>query len=434
MLWSKDELKTLFGLDVEANGVAIDSRALQPGDLFFGLMGENGIDGMEFASVAKERGAVAAIPGLENLERLGEAGRLRNNGKRIAVTGSVGKTGTKELLATAFGVQGRTHASTASFNNHIGVPLTLARLPRDTQYGVFEMGMNHAGELRVLSHQVKPHVALITWIAEAHLEFFGTTDAIADAKAEIFEGMEQGGVAILPIDNPHCERLADAAKRFHREVMTFGVYGGADACMVNAEMTGEGVHVSADIAGTGVRYFLPLPGLHVARNSVGALAAVHAAGGDVKAAAAALEQTKAAPGRGQVFTVGGVTVLDESYNANPDSMRATLATLASLPCHGRRIAVLGDMFELGPRGPELHAGIADTIKTLPIERVVTCGALMDNLHKALPFDQRGPHYDTSAALAENLASLLRAEDCVLIKGSNGMKMKVVLEAIRSTFA
>jgi UDP-N-acetylmuramoyl-tripeptide--D-alanyl-D-alanine ligase len=432
MLWRKDELQSLFGLDVEASGVAIDTRSLKKGDLFFGLVGENGVDGMKFAPQAIEAGAAAVTAGLDNLERLGAAARDRNNGQRIAVTGSVGKTTTKELLATAFAALGRTHAATASFNNHIGVPLTLARMPRDTKYGIFEIGMNHIGEIAPLARQVRPHAAIITTIAPVHLEHMGSLETIADEKADVFTGMHSDGIAILPADSAQIDRLtANIKNRGIQTILTFGLSESANARLLSTDVQSDAVYYTADINGTRVTGSIPLAGAHIAGNAMAVLAVVQALGGDVHKAAKALERYAPLAGRGARFSAGGVNVLDESYNGSPASMRATLHVLAALPSKGRRVAIFGDMFELGDTSPVLHASLADTVANLPVDQVITCGPTMQNLHDALPMHQRGPHFTDSAAVAAAIPDLLRPDDSVLIKGSLGMKMKTIVEAIRN---
>lgn len=428
MLWRKDELKEIFGLDAEASGVSIDTRSLQKDDLFFGLTGDNGVDGMEFAGTAREKGASGVLAGLDHLQKLALAARERSTAKRIAVTGSVGKTTTKELLAQAFGVLGRTHAAPSSFNNHIGVPLTLARMPQDTEYAIFELGMNRRGEIAPLTQIVQPHVAMITTIAPVHLEHLETLHNIAEEKADVFLGLAPNGVAILPADSDHTELLKERAGA-HR-ILTFGTNAKADLRLLHSKTEADGVRFTADIAGERLDLFLPHMGAHIALNAIAAMGAVHALDGDLHQAAEALTHYKPMTGRGVRFTHKGVAVLDESYNASPISVTATLQNLAVLPCKGQRVAILGDMLELGPEGPELHRMLAETVHSLPIDTAVTCGPLMRNLHDALPPAKKGPHFDTADEAAAEIKNLVKAEDCVLIKGSNGMKMTRIVEAIR----
>lgn len=430
MLWHKDELQSLFGIDAEADGVSIDTRTLEKDDLFFGLIGENGVDGMTFKDAALAKGASAVVAGLDNLQTLGAAARDRSQARRIAVTGSVGKTTTKEFLATCFAALGETHAATASFNNHIGVPLTLSRMPRESEFGIFEIGMNHVGEIAPLAQQVRPHVAIITNIAPVHIEYMGSLDAIADEKVDILTGLEEGGVALLPFDSLHFERLRHKAT--NHNIVSFGVGWGADIHVKDIVTDESGTRFSIGIDGVSHDVFLPGLGTHVVTNAAAALGAVHVLGLDVQKAVAALAQYEPMAGRGAKFTAGGITVYDESYNASPISVAATLRHLAQSQCSGRKIAILGDMRELGEHAAAYHAGLASDCAG--IDSVYTCGADMRHLHDALPQNRRGGHYDNSEAVAADLKKILQNHDCVLIKGSNGMKMKKIVEAIRSDFA
>lgn len=431
MLWRRDELKRLFGIDADADGVSIDTRTLREKDLFVGLLGDNGVDGMRFAQDAMDRGAAGVIGGLDGLLKLAMAGRDRCKARRIAITGSVGKTTTKELMATALHPFGATHAAVASYNNHWGVPLTLARMPRESVYGVFEIGMNHRGEIAPLTHLVKPDVALISTVAPVHLEHLGSLENIAREKADIFDGLATEGTAVIPADAPHADILFDKAKQMGCSILTFGA-GRADVILDRVDVHPEGVHFTAIVAGAYHQGFIPLGGSHTAMNAMAVLAAIYAFGLDIPKALDALRQYEPLAGRGQRFTAGdGITVFDESYNASPEAVKATLKTMAAFPCAGRRVAILGDMFELGEHSAALHAGLADTIRELPIHHVITCGDAMRHLHEVLPDAQRGQHYPDAATVAENLHHLILAKDCVLIKGSLGMKMKVVIEAIRN---
>ncbi len=339
--------------DFAVRGLSIDTRTIKEGDLFVALKGSR--DGHDFVNAAFEAKAGAALVSnrLENakgplltvadtqrgLEDLARAARARSSARILAVTGSAGKTTTKEILKVCCNALGRTHASAASYNNHWGVPLSLASLPRDAEYGVFEVGMNHAGEIRNLVSFVRPHVALITTIAPAHLEFFGSCEAIADAKSEIFEGLVPGGAALIPSDSPYAERLAARAAQIQvSRVVRFGTTG--DAKLLSFAPDGDGMRVKADILGRAVDCFVGAPGEHIARNVVAARAAVALVDGDVLNAAAALKDFTALKGRGARFEANGIQVIDESYNANPASMAAALALLGN--AKGRKLAVLGD--------------------------------------------------------------------------------------------
>jgi UDP-N-acetylmuramoyl-tripeptide--D-alanyl-D-alanine ligase len=428
------------------NGISIDTRTLKEGDLFVALQGDNR-DGHEFVRAALDAKAGAAMvartpegvsgPLLtvghtqRGLEDLARAARARSNAKILAVTGSAGKTTTKEILRLACNALGRTHASAASYNNHWGVPLSLASLPRDAEYGVFEVGMNHFGELRNLVSFVKPHVALITTIAPAHLEFFGTCEAIADAKSEIFEGLLPGGAALIPADSPYAERLKARARQAQvSRIVSFGEAGDAKLLSFTAE--GEGMRVKADILGRAVDCHVGAPGAHIAQNVVGALAAVALLDGDVLNAAAALKNFTALKGRGARFEAAGIQVIDESYNANPASMAAALALLGA--SSGRKIAVLGDMLEMGEGGVAHHAGLAAPIDANHVDMVFASGAQMKALWDALPAKRRGAYAETSAALLPQVLAALQAGDTVLVKGSNGAKMSVIVDALKAKAA
>jgi UDP-N-acetylmuramoyl-tripeptide--D-alanyl-D-alanine ligase len=445
-LWTSAEAETAtLGSASRAfavNGLSIDTRTLKEGDLFVALQGDNR-DGHDFVAAAFAAKAGAALvtrtpdgvtgPLLtvahtqRGLEDLARAARARSNAKILAVTGSAGKTTTKEILRLACNALGRTHASAASHNNHWGVPLSLAALPRDAEYGIFEVGMNHFGELRNLVSFVRPHVALVTTIAPAHLEFFGTCEAIADAKSEIFEGVEPGGAALIPSDSEYADRLTARAKQAKvARIVSFGTNG--DAKLISFAPEENGMRLKADIFGTAVDCFVGAPGAHIAQNVVGALAAVALLDGDVLNAAAALKDFTALKGRGARFDAGDIHVIDESYNANPASMAAALALLGA--ARGRKIAVLGDMLEMGEGGSAHHAGLAAPIETNKVDLVFTCGMQMRALWNALPASRRGGTADNSMALAPLLNSVLKPGDTVLVKGSNGAKMSVIIEALK----
>jgi UDP-N-acetylmuramoyl-tripeptide--D-alanyl-D-alanine ligase len=368
------------------------------------------------------------------LEDLARASRARSNAKIIAVTGSAGKTTTKEMLRFAFGALGATHASAASYNNHWGVPLSLASMPRETQYGVFEVGMNHFGELRNLVSFVRPHVALVTTIAPAHLEFFGNCEAIADAKSEIFEGILPGGSALIPADNEYAQRLAARAKQAGvSQILSFGAKG-ADAKLTGFSEAEGGMRVQSEILGRRVDFRIGAPGAHIAGNAIGALLSVGVLEGDVLNAAAALSQFSALKGRGARFKVkaasGTAEVIDESYNANPASMAAALALLGGASAK-RRIAVLGDMLEMGPDGPAHHVGLAKEIEAARVDSVYLNGPQMKSLWEKLPASRRGAYADSSAENAVAVANAIQDGDVVLVKGSLGSRMAAIVDALKA---
>lgn len=437
-------------------GVSIDTRTLQPGDLYFAIKGD-AKDGHDFAGAAFAAGAAAAVVDearadalsahgplyivddtLASMENLGRAARARGEAKIIAVTGSVGKTGTKEALRAALGASGPTHASAASYNNHWGVPLTLARMPRASRFGVFEIGMNHSGEITPLTGMVRPHVAVVTTIAPVHLEHFASLDAIAEAKAEIFLGLEPGGAAIIHADIPQFD-LLNARARASRagRVLSFGEHAGADAQLISFEARETGSMVSAKVLGEAVTFYLGAPGRHLAVNGLAVLLAAVCAGADLHASARALGAFEAPAGRGQrtglAAAGGNFTLIDESYNANPASMRAALALLGEAAA-GRRVAVLGDMLELGPDAARLHAELSEAIAENRVDTVFAAGPLMRGLYDALPPGVRGAWKEKSDGLEDVLAEALGAGDVVMVKGSNGSRMGPVVAALKRRFA
>ncbi len=445
MSWTSAEIENATlgraSAPFEVGGLSIDSRKLRPGDLYVAIKGENR-DGHDFTAAAfkakagaalvskkVEGGPTVAVANTQRaLEDLACAARARSDAAIVAVTGSVGKTTTKEMLKLAFGALGPTHVSGASLNNHWGVPLSVAGLPRGAKFGVFEIGMNHFGEIRALVGFARPHVALITAVAPAHLEFFGTCEAIADAKSEIFEGIVPGGTAVLPADSPYVERLAARARQNHvTHILRFGSIPGCDGRLLAYEEAGEGARIKAEILGKPVDARIGAPGLHIASNALGALLTVAAAGGDVLNAAAALKEFTALKGRGARFAAGGIDVIDESYNANPTSMIAALALLAKAT--GRRIAVLGDMLEMGPESAALHAGLAPYLEAADL--VFLCGPLMKSLWDAMPAKRRAAYAASSAELAPTVTAALQTGDTVLVKGSNGSRMSVIVEALKA---
>ncbi|MEC4591191.1 UDP-N-acetylmuramoylalanyl-D-glutamyl-2,6-diaminopimelate--D-alanyl-D-alanine ligase [Nitrospirillum amazonense] len=448
------------GADWAATGVSINTRTLSPGDLFVALKGPN-FDGHAFVGTALERGAAACLVSqvpdglsadapllvvddtLAALEDLGRVARLNTTAKVIAVTGSVGKTSTKEFLRTALGGLGPTFATEGNLNNHLGLPLSLASLPADVRFGVFELGMNHAGEIGPLSRMARPDIAIITTVEAVHLEFFASIEGIADAKAEIFEGMSRQGTAILNRDNPQYARLLAAARtQGIGHVLSFGATAGADARLIDLDLGPTGSDVTAEIQGQVIRYTLAVPGRHQALNSLAVLLAVSAAGGDLATAAQALATLAPVKGRGVRQTVplpshphggGSLTLIDESYNASPVSVAASADVLghAQPGPGGRRVAVLGDMLELGPDSPKLHAGLADALVAADVHLVFTCGPNMRHLFDRLPPERRGAHAHTSADLAPLVGAAVRANDIVMVKGSAGSRMALVVDALKA---
>ena len=438
-----------------AAGVSIDSRTVKDGELFVALQGPN-FDGHDFIPAALGAGASAAIAAripetvaagasllmvadtMTALEALGQAARRRSTARFLAVTGSVGKTGTKEMLRLALGAHGKTYASLGNLNNQWGVPLALANMPRDCAFGVFELGMNHAGEIGPLSRQVRPTIAIITTIEPAHLEFFESVEAIADAKAEIFEGLDGDGIAILNCDNPQYQRLAKkAAEQGVGRIIAFGRHADAEARLLDCALHPAATGVTAEILGERVSYRLQMPGAHWAHNSLAVLAAAKCAGVELAAAAAALDQLQPLKGRGQRVKVklagGSLEIIDESYNASPAAMRAAFQVLAQAKPGGggRRLAVLGDMRELGETARLLHADLAPDLKASRVDRVFTAGPLMEWLHATLPDEMRGDHAADSQALIPHVVAAVRAGDVVLVKGSLGSRMAPIVEALRS---
>lgn len=460
-LWTAAEAAAATGGTAAGNwscmAVSIDSRTVQPGDLFIALAGPT-FDGHDFVARALEKGAAAAMvhrvpeglgperllvvgDTLEALSALGKAARDRLEGTVIAVTGSVGKTSTKEMLRLACGALGPTVASEGSFNNHWGLPLSLARTPRETQWCILEMGMNHAGEIRPLTAIARPHVAVITTVEAVHIEFFDSVRAIAAAKAEIMEGVVPGGTVVLPRDNAHYDFLKGLAADLGLNETSFGSHVDASARLLHANLTPRGTRVLADFYGENLEFLVGPHGRHWALNALAVLAAVRAAGGDARHAALALEAMEPPKGRGkrqylslsQARGQGLLTLIDESYNASPVSMRAALEVLKEVTPEGagRRVAVLGDMRELGAESDALHAGLADVLRDGGIDRVHTCGPHMARLHEALPETVRGAYAPDSSTLAPLVARDVRGGDVVMIKGSLGSRMVTVLEALRA---
>ncbi|XUU59389.1 UDP-N-acetylmuramoyl-tripeptide--D-alanyl-D-alanine ligase [Erythrobacter sp. HA6-11] len=437
----------------QASGMEMDSRDVRPGDVFVALKGE-AMDGHRFLAKAFENGAVAAIVDrpvdyphvlvkdtTKALHDLAHAARDRSEAVRIGITGSVGKTGVKEAIFVSLdrASRGAAHRSVRSYNNHVGVPLSLARMPARSRFGVFEMGMNHAGEIAPLSEHVRPHVALITTIAPAHIENLGSMEAIADEKASIFDGLAEGGTAIIPADSEYAPRMKAYAEKLGVKIVTFGRAADADVRLLDAIPSANGGSlVTADLGDTRLCYSVAEPGEHWIANSLGVMAAVRAAGGDLAAAGLALAEMGGLKGRGarhRVPAAGGHALLiDESYNANPASMRATMRQLGQTPA-SRRIAVLGSMKELGDFSDKFHAQLAEPIIDAKIDHAICVGdemrALMSELGKASASGiHKGLTYAHCMNPAEAIALLeeygLAQGDAVLVKGSNSVGLGAVV--------
>ncbi|SFF84979.1 UDP-N-acetylmuramoyl-tripeptide--D-alanyl-D-alanine ligase [Novosphingobium sp. CF614] len=448
-------MKGTANAEFAVSGVEIDSRDVQPGDLFFALKGES-TDGHRFVEMAFAKGAAAVVVDrpvdgphvlvddtLNALVRLGAAARLRTRGPVIGVTGSVGKTGVKEMIFAALDrtSRGDAHRSVKSYNNHVGVPLSLSRTPSRARFAVFEMGMNHAGEIAALTRQVRPHVAVITTIAPAHIEMLGSEEAIADAKAEIFQGLEPGGTAVIPADSAHFNRLKEAALECGAAVVSFGKAKDADVRLLDTVAAiGGGSLVTVDMGDRRVCYTVAAPGEHQVMNSLAVMAAVRAVKGDLGAAGVALAEMGGLPGRGarlEIDVPGGepdasgqrkALLIDESYNANPASMRATLAQLGRTPAR-RRIAVLGAMKELGSHGPDYHAALAAPVREAGVDYAVLVGEEMAALARELGKSDPNSLGKTVAfahcpnvrdAMDTLRAFGLERDDAILVKGSNSV--------------
>ena len=436
---------------VPITGFSLDTRSLQPGEVFVALRDVR--DGHDFVLQAFGQGASAALVStsykrrdgdgallrvadtLQGLRDIAAAARRRSDARIVAVTGSVGKTGTKEALRACLSRLGATHAAEKSFNNHWGVPLTLARMPADVRFGVFEIGMNHAGEIIPLTALVRPHVAIVTTVEPVHLEFFGTTEKIAEAKAEIFLGLEPGGVAILNRDNEHFELLARRAREHGARVVSFGRHENADVRPEVFSLEADGSEIVVSLSGRRIAYRVGAPGAHIAQNSLAVVAALDALGVDVERAISALGGVKAPKGRGERREVsvpgGSILVIDESYNANPASMRSALAAMATVPRErfARRIAVLGDMLELGENAGDLHAALNEPVDAAKVDLVFASGDNMRRLYEALPEGRRGAWAPTSEGIAAALIEAVQAGDVVMIKGSLGSRMAPLVEAL-----
>jgi UDP-N-acetylmuramoyl-tripeptide--D-alanyl-D-alanine ligase len=451
-LWTSEEIAAATGGaahgDFEASAVTFDSREVEAGSLFIALKGE-ATDGHRFLDKAFAAGAAGALASEEidrphvhvadtarALDDLARAARARTQARICGVTGSVGKTGTKEALQAALerASPGRAHRSVKSYNNHTGVPLSLARMPRESRFGVFEMGMNHAGELAALTRLVRPDVAIVTAIAPAHREFFASEAEIADAKGEIFQGLEAGGTAIIPFDSPHRDRLIAAARPHAAAVVTFGRGEGADVrAREVVEAPASGSLVTATLPGAELTFTISQPGEHWVSNALAVLAAVQALGGDLAAAGLALADMAGLRGRGErrrISVAGGEALLvDESYNANPASMAATLRTFGAQKVAGRRIAVLGAMRELGTVSEDYHAALAEPVLSARIDRAILVGEEMGALAKALGQKVKMEHVADAAAAVDLVRDEIGPGDAILVKGSNSIGLAALVEAL-----
>jgi UDP-N-acetylmuramoyl-tripeptide--D-alanyl-D-alanine ligase len=463
-LWSIADIVTATGgrlsgpVAGDVKGVSIDSRSVSPGDLFVAIKGDK-LDGHLFVESALKAGAVVALVShstpamnsagaviaidadpLRGLEKLALAARKRSKAAIVAVTGSVGKTSTKEMMRLALAASGKTHASASSFNNHWGVPLSLARLHRDVEFGIFEIGMNHAGEIAPLVQTVRPHVAVITNIAASHLGHFTSLEDIAEAKSEIFSGLDKTGLAILNRDSPQFDLMRkNALEHGVINIITFGKNPEANVRLKAMALRADHSCISVDVCGTALDFRLGLPGEHMVLNSLSVLAAVHAVGADLAQAALALVDIQPAKGRGVMQRLqiddGELLLLDESYNANPASVQAAMALLhqQKIGRAGRRIAVLGDMLELGDFGPRLHAELAEGLQTHHVDLLYAAGPLMAHLWNETPVAHRGAYTTTSAELTEHILKDVRAGDVVMIKGSLGSHMGPLADSLRAKY-
>lgn len=439
-------------------GISIDTRTLGEREVFFAIKGDR-LDGHDFVEAALAKGASFAVVDeasankfskdaaflvvpetLQAMRDVATAARARSVAKIVAVTGSAGKTGTKEALKLAFSPSGETHASSASFNNHWGVPLSLSRLSRESKFGVFEIGMNHAGEITPLVQLVRPHVAIITTIEPVHLEYFSGIEAIADAKAEIFLGLDPGGAAVLNRDNNQFARLEAAAKAANvSRIVGFGENTKADARLLEVALQEDSSAVHAEIFGEKLMFKLGAPGKHLAMNALAVLASAKLLGADLAKAALALGNLVPPPGRGRRIPLrlpgGDGVLIDESYNANPASMAAAIDVLSRAPIgkQGRRIAVLGDMLELGREATLRHADLAQSLDVGKIDLVYCSGPLMRSLWETLPSGRRGGYAENAEGLEPQVAAALHGGDAVMIKGSNASGMGSIVKSLMQKF-
>ena len=460
-LWQWDELvaasqgKADGVANAPVTGFSINTRTLVPGDVFVALQAER--NGHDFVGAAFKAGAVAALVSkgyrrstgdgalirtensLAALEAIGRAARIRTNARIVAVTGSVGKTGAKEMLRLCLSEAGATHASEKSYNNHWGVPLTLARMPKETEFAIFEIGMNHAGEITPLSKMVHPHIIVITTVEPVHLEYFPSVEAIAEAKAEILRGLVPGGTAVLPRDNAHFALLKERADGAGAKVVSFGYSDDADVKCIQANLDAKGSSVIAGLGSQRFPYRIGAPGEHYVKNSLAVLAVLTSLNAEPLRRLSALARVSAPAGRGARTLLdapgGQVLLIDESYNANPASVRAALEAMATTERGDfpRRIAVLGDMLELGDASAELHRGLKEAVDAAGVDLVLACGPMMKLLFDDLKPAQQGAWAQDSTQLAEIFLDTVRAGDAVMIKGSLASKMAPLAEALLARF-
>jgi UDP-N-acetylmuramoyl-tripeptide--D-alanyl-D-alanine ligase len=460
-LWQWDELVAAAegrgdgAPDAPITGFSIDTRTLAPGDVFVALKAER--DGHDFVGDAFKAGATAALvskgyrrgkddgallrteDSLAALAAIGRAARVRTNARIVAVTGSAGKTGTKEMLRLCLSDAGPTHASEKSYNNHWGVPLTLARMPQATKFGVFEIGMNHAGEIAPLANMVRPHVAVITTVEPVHLQYFSSVEAIAEAKAEILQGLVPGGTAVLPRDNEHFALLKERADGIGAKILSFGYADTSDIRCIQANLEARGSSVIAGQGSQRFPYRVGAPGEHYVKNSLAVLAVLLTLGADAMRRLTALARVTAPTGRGARTVLdapdGRILLIDESYNANPASMRAALAAMATTPRteFPRRVAVLGDMLELGEASADLHRGLKEAVDAAGVDLVLACGPMMRRLFDDLKLAQQGSWTPDAAQLAQIFLDTVRAGDAVMIKGSLASGMAPLAEALMARF-
>jgi UDP-N-acetylmuramoyl-tripeptide--D-alanyl-D-alanine ligase len=452
VLWTAAEIAavtqgTLIGDNFNVTGISIDTRSINPGDLFIALKGPN-FDGHDFVTDALAKGAAGVLVEhgsapqhivvkdiMRGLQDLGAGARARSHAKIVAVTGSVGKTSVKAMLATAFSALGKTHAAEASLNNHWGVPLSLARMPVDAEFAIFEIGMNHANEISPLSKLVAPHLSIITTIASAHIAHLGSIENIALAKAEIFHGMQADGIAILPRDSEqYALLLAEARTQGLQHIISFGEGSEADIRLVDFIQHEDASSLKATLMGQEVDFDFGVPGKHQAVNSLSVLAAVKALGFDIEKPLQAFAAMKPVGGRGnrQELEIHSgqlpIVLIDETHNASPIAVKAALQLLAQMPVQGRRIAILGDMLELGNDGPSFHKELAGPLQQAGVDLVMLSGPLMAHLAENLPAD-RVRYYPTSTELAQEIEQWIQPGDAILVKGSRGSKMKLVVDAL-----
>lgn len=464
-LWTYEEIlaatngRPVGDMPEGVGGISIDTRTLQRGDAFFAIKGDR-VDGHDYLAAAMSAGAALAVVNesrlvalgrlkfpmivvgdvLEAMARLGEVARMRTKAQIIAVTGSVGKTSTKEMLRTVLSASGSVHASDASYNNHWGVPLTLARMPQDVRFGVFEIGMNHAGEIASLVKLVRPHIAMITNVAAAHIGAFDTVDDIARAKGEIFSGVVAGGYGIINHDDrryPLMRQLAEDAGIEH--IYSFGKKRGSDFWLRKADVDSSGTRVNARIMGKDTEYRLKVAGMHMVFNSIATLGAAELSGGDFDKGVDVLRSVKPETGRGNRIVInrsrGKILLIDESYNANPASMEAALKVLGTFGEKEakRRIAVLGDMLELGRQSKKLHEALVRPIVAAKTDLVFLVGPEMEYLAKILPKERLGGYFPNAKKLEAKLKTTLKTGDVVVVKGSKRIGLAGIADKVAKSF-